>query len=161
MKKVAHRSKEKRLAAVILTVAAFAALILAMVMLFAQRGRTFRFVGGSTIYYVGSEVYELAGEPLIYNSKKYVPADDILRKCGYTTYYVPDMRALAVSNRDGKSYIYVNSSIITYEGENIPFEDDAISVNNLMYITTDMLAQFTDSRIEFEGTLKETTVIDQ
>lgn len=113
------------------------------------------------MYYVDNEIGELAGEPLMYNSKKYVPVDDILKQCGYTTYYNPEMRALAVSNRDGKSYIYVNSNIITHGGENIMFEDNAIAVNDVLYVTTDMLAKFTDSKLVFEGTLSEAEFIDE
>lgn len=155
MKKVMHRSHERKLAFVILAVAAAAGLVLALVLLFASRSHTFRLIGGSSMYYVDNEIYDLSGEPVIYNSKKYIPVDDLLKHCGYSTYYNTELSALAVSDRDGKSYIYTNSNIVTYHGENIYFEDNAIAINDILYVTTDMFAKFTDSKIIFEGDLTE------
>lgn len=155
MKMVMHRSHERKIAFVILAVAVAAGLVLTLVLLFSSRGHTFRLVGGSTMYYVDNEIYYLSGEPVICNSKKYVPIDDLLKHCGYTTYYSTEMRALAISDKDGRSYVYANSNIITYHGENIYFEDKAIAINDIMYVTTDVLSKFTDSEIVFEGNLTE------
>ncbi|MCH5211659.1 MAG: hypothetical protein J1G06_01455 [Oscillospiraceae bacterium] len=155
MKKVMHRSHERKIAFLVLAIAASAGLVLALVLLFASRSHTFRLVGGSTMYYVDNEIYYLSGEPVIYNSKEYVPVDDLLKHCGYTTYYNTELHALAISDRDGKSYIYTNSDVITYHGENIHFSDKSIAINDIMYVTKDMLAVFTDSKIVFEGSLTE------
>ena len=155
MKKFMHRSHERKIAFVILIFAAVAGLVLAFTMLFTNRSHTFRVVGGGTAYYVDNEIAYLSGEPVICNSKKYVPASDILEQCGYTTRYNNELCVLAVSDRYSKSYIYKDSNVITYDGKNIRLNDKAIVINDIMYVTADMLSRFTDSKIIFEGNLTE------
>ena len=158
MKKVKHRSHERKIVFAILILAAIAGLVLALTLLFSSRSHIFRLVGGSTVYYADDETRYLSGEPVIYNSKQYIPAGDILEQCGYTTRYNSDLRVMAVMYREIKSYIYADSNVITYNDENVVLDDRAIVINDIMYVTPDMLSKFTDSKIIIEGNITEVSI---
>lgn len=153
-KRINHRSNERRIAFSILIVAGIAAIVLSAVFLFSNRGHDIRLVGGKTIYYVDNEVFDLKGEPVMCNGKEYFPAEDILQRCGFSTYYNPEISAVAVADRDGTSYIYINDNVITYLGENKSFSNRTFLINDILYITRDMFSIFTDDDVSFEGDLK-------
>ena len=119
MKSKKHRSNESKIAYVILCGAGVIALVFCFILLFTGRVRTFDLTGGSNEYYIGEELFEMSGEPLMIDDVSYVPAKDILAQCGYEIDWDSEKYAMTVSDQYDKSYIYPDRDVVTRKGENV------------------------------------------
>lgn len=157
MKSKTHRTNEKAIAWLILCAAAVAGIIFCIILLFTGKIKTIKITGGSTVYYIDEEQYEMSAEPLVCDGVQYLPGADILAQCEYEVSWNGEQNALALKNRDGISYIYLDSDTVSRNGDPAQFPNVTFSRKDIMYMPVDMVRYFLDENreaIAIEGELK-------
>ena len=154
MKDVKHRSNESTLAMLVLCAATVAAIIFCIILLFTGKVAKVHITGGSTVFTIDEEQYQLSAEPLICDNVIYLPAADILAPLGYEIGWDSERNALALANEDGSSYIFLDSNMASYTGNTVAYNNVTFARHGVMYMPIDMFYQFTDAELEYEGAFR-------
>ncbi|MBR0366390.1 MAG: hypothetical protein IJH94_06280, partial [Clostridia bacterium] len=154
MKDVKHRSNESTIAMLVLCAATVAAIIFCIILLFTGKVAQVHITGGSTVFTIDEEQYQFSAEPLLCDNVIYLPAADILAPLGYEISWDSGRNALALANDDGSSYIFLDSNMASYTGNTVTYNNITFARHGVMYIPIDMLYQFTDAELEYEGAFR-------
>ena len=157
MKSKKHRSNERAIAWLILCAAAVAGIVFCIILLFTGRVKEIKITGGTTVYHIDDEQYELSAEPLVCDGIQYVPGGDILANCDYEVSWNNEQNALALKNKDGISYVYLDNVLVSHLGEPMQFANTTFSRKKVMYMPVDMVSFFLDEskeKMTIEGDLK-------
>ncbi len=96
----------------------------------------------------------IASAPILYKNKTYVPADDILRLCGFTLGWDTSSNS-TVAIRDGKTnhIVYGTKEGILWVGnERLTFDTPPIVYKNVAFMSLEMFAAMSDDGIYITGT---------
>ncbi len=96
----------------------------------------------------------VAAAPIIYKNKTYVPADDILRLCGFTLGWDTSSNS-TVAVRGGKTnhIVYGTKEGILWVGnERLSFDTPPIIYKNVAFMSLEMFAAMADDSIYITGT---------
>lgn len=151
--RIKEEIKEK--ASVIGLAAAVAlALVIFIIILCGDKTEKISFTGGSTAWSIGEEQFTLSQEPYNCDEAIYVPAEDILRQLGYEVAWDGDMNAFSVVEKKTVSYVYPESDIVTYDGQDFQFKSPTMIHNDIVFMPVTMLTQFTEDDIITDGDFK-------
>lgn len=95
----------------------------------------------------------ISAAPIIYKNKTYVPADDILKLCGFTLGWDTSSNS-TVAIRDGKTnhIVYGTKEGILWVGnERLSFDTPPVIYNNTAFISLEMFAAMSDDSIYING----------
>ncbi|MGN0164538.1 MAG: DHHW family protein, partial [Candidatus Ornithomonoglobus sp.] len=150
-------SKEERKeksAVIVLAAAVILAIIIFIIILCEGKTEKVSFTGGSAAYSIGKEQFTLSQEPYNCEGAIYVPAEDILKQLGYEVVWDADINAFSVTMKKTASYVYPQSDIVTYDGQDYRFESPTMIHNDIVFMPVTMLTQFTEDDISTNGDFK-------
>ncbi|MGN0183001.1 MAG: DHHW family protein [Candidatus Ornithomonoglobus sp.] len=151
--KIKGEKKEK--AAVIgLAAAIVLAIVIFIIILCSGKTERISFTGGSAAYSIGKEQFTLSEEPYSCDGAVYVPAEDILKQFGYEVVWNEEMNAFSVTEKKTVSYVYPQSDIVTYDGQDYQFKYPTMLHNDIVFMPVTMLTQFTEDTISTDGDFK-------
>ena len=150
----AYEDRKEKLAVIGLAAAIVLAIIIFILILCGGKTRKISFTGGSTAYSIGEEQFTLSQEPYSCDGAVYVPAEDILRQFGYEVSWNADMNAFSVAEKRKVSYIYPQSDIVNYDGQDYQFKSPTMIHNDIVFMPVTMLTQFTEDTISTDGDFK-------
>lgn len=154
--RIIRAGKRKNKQTAVLLLLAVAVILVIGIILICSLGktRTFYLTGGNTAYHIDEEEAVLPGEPLMCNNTAYIPAEDILRQCGYTLSWDAERYAIVLTKKRKTSYLYVNDSRVDVNGEEKHFENPTIMRDNILYMPVEMFRELSKDEIYIDGTLK-------
>lgn len=155
-KKRRHRNNSKSIVMLILAIAAIAAIVLCIVLVKSNSIKTkkeFHLVGGTTAYLFGDDQYELSHEPFITRGNAYIPAEDILAKCGYSLTWDAGRTTLSITNGEIEASLYPDSNIVTYNGKNMIYNVATVMYEDILFMPLAMYKQFSDNNLYIEGNI--------
>lgn len=155
MKQKTHRNNSKNIVMLIVAIAAALAVILCVILFESNTPKEFKLVGGTKTYYINDEEHQLSHEPFATRGNIYIPVEDLLAQCGYSLSWSADGNALNLSRENTNATLYANSDIVEYNEKKLRFDAPTIMYNDVLFMTIPMYMQFSDYRLDVEGTVME------
>ncbi len=96
----------------------------------------------------------IAGTPYRLGYNVYVPADDVLARCGFTLGWDNDIKAIVAVKDDVVTYIVLGTNYMWVGPEKVEFDAYIRTIDGVVYMPLSMLARIDNSSIYIVGDLK-------
>lgn len=96
---------------------------------------------------------EIAAAPIKYKYKVYVPADDVLKLCGFTLGWDPSSNSVVAARDEHVSYIVygTKTGILWVDEQRYEFDTPPLVYNGTAFISLEMFAKLSDDDIYIVG----------
>ena len=102
--------------------------------------------------------YPISGTPILIGDKTYIPADDILKLCGFTLGWDDSSHSTVATRGKHTNHIVFGTKegILWADDKRISLDTPPVMYRGNSYISLEMFANMTDDSIYISGTLKNT-----
>ena len=99
--------------------------------------------------------YTTAGTPYLSDGNIYVPADDVLKYCGFTLGWDESIKSIVAVKDDVVTYIVLNTNYMWVGPEKVEFDAKIKLVDGVVYMPLTMVAYIDNSSIYFVGDIPQ------
>jgi len=100
---------------------------------------------------------EVAGIPYKIGYNIYIPADDVLKRCGFTLGWDDSIKSIVAVKNDVTTYIVLGTNYMWVGPEKVEFDVTTRTLDGVVYLPLSMLARIDDSAIYIVGDIKTPT----
>ena len=98
--------------------------------------------------------FTTAGVPYLINGNIYVPADDVLKYCGFTLGWDDSIKSIVATKNDISNYIVLNTNYMWIGPEKVEFDSYIKLIDGVVYMPLTMVAALDDSSLYFVGDIE-------